>query len=118
MLDRNSTVSGLQLGALHSGAQRIKSLVYDTEVAVSELLGLGQRSIRLLDASSYRERDIGLFSSRHSEGKVLVSQLGNEAALVVPMSWGARVSGLDRRNWVIDLDKNISACSYWKMPIR
>jgi hypothetical protein len=41
-----------------------------------------------------------------------MSQLGYEAALVIPVGWWTRISGFDFRNWVIDLGKSVSACFY------
>lgn len=111
---RNSTASDLHLG----GARNIKSLVYHAEVEVSKLLGLGQRSIRLLDASSHRERDISFCCGRHGKGKILMSQLGYKSALVLAVSWRASISDLDFRNGVVDLYKKISVYLNWKTTIR
>jgi hypothetical protein len=104
----------LELRGPPRGIQGGEGLVDHTEVPVFKLLGLGQWSVGLLNASAHSKRDIHLIGGGNCESKILVSQLRDEATLVVAVRWRARVPDLDVRDWVVDLSRHVSqSCGRW-----
>lgn len=100
----------LKLRGPRRRAQGVESLIDHTKVPVSKLLRLCQWSVSLLNTSAYGKRDIGFIGGGNCESKILMSQLCDEAALVVAMRWRARFTDFYSRDWMIDLARYVSGC--------